>query len=93
MARLQHLPQWAAESSPVKLRQLKLQQVSVAGDGNCLFRDVAHELLGGTDRHLEIRDAVVAQVLLKKAYFWDFLELTMRTNYLLWKLLNEKWKL
>ena len=40
------------------LREQGLQVVRMLGDGNCLFRAVAHQIFGNPERHAQVRRAV-----------------------------------
>lgn len=53
---------WRAVILPLELSRLGLDAVRMLGDGNCLYRAVAHGLAGNADKHEEIRAAVVATV-------------------------------
>jgi hypothetical protein len=50
------------EAFVASLNQQKLHVVEVDGDGNCLFRAVAHQLWLDEDRHLELRRLCVAHM-------------------------------
>jgi hypothetical protein len=45
-----------------QLRDAGLKIVPIAGDGNCLFRALAHQLFGSDARHIEVRRACVAEM-------------------------------
>lgn len=41
---------------------MNLKIIDVLGDGNCMYRAVAHGFLGDEQRHREIRQAVIGEV-------------------------------
>lgn len=54
----------------------------ILGDGNCLFRCLAHEIDGDVENHMRIREEVCHQLILHRQYYmaqfdnieWEFLD-------------------
>ena len=55
-----------------QLSDMGLRVVEMKGDGNCLFRALAHQILGDPDRHMEIRSAIVRHIQGRKEHFRAF---------------------
>lgn len=47
--------------------------VSIRGDGNCLFRSLAHCVLGSQERHRDVRASVVRRVAANWTHYRDFI--------------------
>ena len=45
----------------------------MGGDGNCLFRSIAHQAYGDEDQHRMIRLKCMDYILHEKEYFKDFI--------------------
>lgn len=56
-----------------QLRPLGLVLKTVRGDGNCLFRSLAHQLYGDDSRHLELRREAVRYMKEHRSDFEPFL--------------------
>lgn len=55
-----------------RLRDFGLREHAVAGDGNCQFRAIAHQLCGNDERHDAVRKRVVGQLALEPERYAEF---------------------
>jgi OTU domain-containing protein 5 len=55
------------------MKALNLQVVRMDGDGNCLFRAVAHQIYGDAEAHLLVREKCMAYILAGADYFKAFI--------------------
>lgn len=51
-----------------------LQIVEMAGDGNCLFRSIAHQLENNPTLHMQYRQRIIKYIISKRKHFELFLE-------------------
>ncbi|KNE58097.1 hypothetical protein AMAG_04917 [Allomyces macrogynus ATCC 38327] len=67
---------WDADTKALKpqLASLGLNLVEITGDGNCLFRAVAHQLTGAESLHRDLRRACVEFMRAHEADFAPFVE-------------------
>mmetsp|Transcript_5468 Transcript_5468/g.15234 ORF Transcript_5468/g.15234 Transcript_5468/m.15234 type:complete len:342 (-) Transcript_5468:191-1216(-) len=56
-----------------RLSSLSLSEVEQAGDGNCQFRSISHQLYGSPSWHSQIRKKVVVHIKTNPEYFEGFL--------------------
>lgn len=56
-----------------RLDRLNLDVVAMAGDGNCQFRALSHELYGTADHHLVVRKAAISHITSRRTEFDCFL--------------------
>jgi OTU domain-containing protein 5 len=64
------------------LGRLKLTVFSVSGDGNCLFRSVAHQIYGDDSYHLLVREKCMDYMEVNSAFFSQFVVGGMETFHL-----------
>jgi len=62
------------ENWKTRLKDDKLEIIPVMGDGNCLFRAVAHQVYGDESIHAIIREKVVEYLRLEKNYFMEYVD-------------------
>ena len=55
-----------------RLKDFGLREHEVAGDGNCQFRALAHQLAADVERHGEVRARVARQLALERERYEDF---------------------
>jgi hypothetical protein len=51
-----------------------LRIVEMAGDGNCLFRSIAHQLENNPNLHMQYRQSIIKYIISKRKHFELFLE-------------------
>ena len=51
-----------------------LKIVDCGGDGNCLFRSIAHQAYGDEEQHRIVRIRCMMYILTEKEYFSSFIE-------------------
>jgi OTU domain-containing protein 5 len=64
------------------LARFKLTVHSVSGDGNCLFRSVAHQIYGDDSHHLFVREKCMDYMEVNAAFFSQFVVGGMETFHL-----------
>lgn len=64
------------------LERLKLTVFSVSGDGNCLFRSVAHQIYGDDSYHLLVREKCMDYMEVNSSFFSQFVVGGMETFHL-----------
>lgn len=53
----------------IRTSGLKVEQHTMIGDGNCLFRSISYQLYGTQDRHQEVRQLCVEQLATERAQY------------------------
>lgn len=56
------------------LAEYGLHIVEMAGDGNCLFRSIAHQLENNPNLHMQYRQRIIKYIISKRKHFELFLE-------------------
>jgi len=62
------------ENWKAQLRDENLEIITVSGDGNCLFRAVAHQVYGDESVHHIIRTKVVEYLTVERNYFLEYVD-------------------
>ena len=65
--------------------------VDVGGDGNCLFRSIAHQAYGDEEQHRVVRVKCMQYILTEKEYFKSFIEGGKVDEYVETKKQDGKW--
>jgi len=64
----------ADENWKTQLRDKNLEIIVVSGDGNCLFRAVAHQVYGDESLHSVIRAKVIEYLAVERNYFFEYVD-------------------
>lgn len=56
------------------MESIGMKILDVGGDGNCLFRSIAHQAYGDEEQHRMVRIRCMQYILTEKDYFSSFIE-------------------
>ena len=73
------------------LQDLNLNLIGIEGDGNCLFRALAHQLYGNQESHETIRKKICDYIMVERDYFGPYITERTFENYLNTMRLDGTW--